>query len=70
MIYKVEKYDINENVAYIISDVDALASVELGDKEKKYVHETLETKTFASVNLYWQKPQIGNTMEVKLYRRK
>ncbi|MBO4874050.1 MAG: leucyl aminopeptidase family protein [Bacteroidales bacterium] len=52
MIYKVEKYDINENVAYIISDVDALASVELGDKEKKYVHETLETKTFASVNLY------------------
>ena len=52
MIYKVEKYDINENVAYIISDVDALASVELGDKEKKYVHETLETKTFVSVNLY------------------
>lgn len=52
MIYKVEKYDINENVAYIISDVDALASVELGDKEKKYVCETLETKTFASVNLY------------------
>ena len=52
MIYKVEKYDINENVAYIISDVDALASVELGDKEKKYVRETLETKTFASVNLY------------------
>ncbi|MBR3798417.1 MAG: leucyl aminopeptidase family protein [Bacteroidales bacterium] len=52
MIYKVEKYDINENVAYIISDVDALASVELGDKEKKYVYETLETKTFASVNLY------------------
>ena len=52
MIYKVEKYDINENVAYIISDVDALASVELGDKEKKYVHEILETKTFASVNLY------------------
>ncbi|MBQ3990373.1 MAG: leucyl aminopeptidase family protein, partial [Bacteroidales bacterium] len=52
MIYKVEKYDINENVAYIISDVDVLASVELGDKEKKYVCETLETKTFASVNLY------------------
>lgn len=52
MIYKVEKYDIKENVAYIISDVDALASVELGDKEKKYVCETLETKTFASVNLY------------------
>ena len=52
MIYKVEKYDINENVAYIIADVDALASVELGDKEKKYVIETLETKTFVSVNLY------------------
>ena len=52
MIYKVEKYDINENVAYIISDVDALASVELGDKEKKYVRETLETKTIVPVNLY------------------
>ncbi len=52
MIYKVEKYDINENVAYIILDADSLASVELGDKEKKYVRETLETKTFASVNLY------------------
>ena len=52
MIYKAEKYDINENVAYIIADVDALVSVELGDKEKKYVIETLETKTFVSVNLY------------------
>ena len=52
MINKVEKYDINENVAYIIADVDALASVELGEKEKKYVRETLETKTFVSVNLY------------------
>ena len=52
MITKVDKYDINENVAYIIADTDALASVEIGEKERKYVENTLATKTLALVNMY------------------
>jgi len=52
MISKIKKLDINDNVAYILADIDDLSIVKLGDKEMAYVKEKLTDKKFVLLNLY------------------
>ena len=52
MIYKVEKYDSAENVAYIIANASQTSTLGLESKEADYVAKSLENKDLVSVNQY------------------
>jgi len=52
MIYKVEKYDSAENVAYIIADVSQTSTLGFDVKESDFVAKSLEKKDLVFVNQY------------------